>query len=132
MRGVGNVGGFEEGVEGGPLRADLLLGFGVGESGASHPEEALKSGGKFDGVDGGVAIGGGGEVQIFSDRLAYSGDGADAAQKRGELRVFRGVDVEVFGEILRARDGVNGSGGNGRGARGHLRIEAGSFRAEDF
>ena len=127
-----NVGGFEKRVESGPLRADLLLGFGVGEGGTPHPEKALKSGGKFDGVDRGVAVGGGREIQIFADGLPYGSDGADAAEKSGELRISCGVDVEVLREILRAGDGINGSGGNGGGTRGHLRIEAGSFGAEDF
>ena len=132
MGGVGDVGGFEEGVESGPLRADLLLGFGVGEGGASHPKQALQRGGKFDSVDRGVAIGGGGEIQVVVDGLAHGGDGTDTAEKSGELRIFGGVDVEVLREIPGTRDGVNRSGGNGGGARGHLRIEAGSFRAENF
>lgn len=130
--GVGDVGGFEERIESGPLSADLLLGFGIGEGGASHPEQALKSGGEFDGVDGGVAVGGGGEIQIFANGLANRGDGADAAEKSGELRILCGVDVEIFREILGAGDGVNRSGGNGGSARGHLRIEAGSCGAKNF
>lgn len=59
-----NISGLEEGIESGPLRANLLLSFRISECRAAHPEQALQGGRKLDGVQSRVAFGRGEQLQV--------------------------------------------------------------------